>query len=512
MKRIIFISIMLLFALYNVQAQNVDYVGSGLWNEVENLGINGDFAYCAYYNGLLVLDKSDATYPAFVTQLPIEGSSDIALLGNYAYLANYDSGFYVVDISNPVNPAIVGHFALSGMTTCVKIDGNYAYLQSNDTSMTFDFHIFDISSPLNITHISQTRFGGYPRSFAVSGDYAYVVSEGSGLLVLDISNRVMPESIYTFFNRGYMRGATVRDNFLYISDSRDGLIIMDITDPAAPVIVGNCETPGDALTVTLRDNYAFIGDSRSGLQIINIANPTQPTIVGSCDTPGFAYSMEIGDNLAFLADYSSIMIMGITDPGAPYIEGRYFTGGSIRKVVTKGDYAYILGISDSPWNYNLISVDISEPSRPVPVQIYTDSMSFTTDYLISDDYAYITESNQGLLIVDISNPGNMNAVSLSCSLGTVQSIAKSGNYVYLGHMGITAVDVSNPESPVLGITIDSEFEATQLYTSGNYLFSCYFLYPVSGDRDENIRYFKSGRTPISRRLLAFSLRAWRYRC
>jgi hypothetical protein len=478
MKRLSIASIILIFVLFTgAWAQNVGYVCSGLWTEVEDIQASGNYIYGAFSNGLVILEVSNPLSPKFVSQLPVPGTSSIELFGGYAFLASYDSGLYVVDISNVSNPTILSHYTLPGMTVDIEIEGNYAYLQSNDPAPYFDFHIFDVSNPININHVSQTRFGGYPRSFCTHGDYAFVVGEGNGLLVLDISNRAAPESVYSYFDGGYMRGACVQGNYLYISDSRDGLVIRDISNPSNPIILGNCETPGRALTVTVLGDYAYIGDQLFGLQVLNIANPAAPTILGGCDTPGNATTVVLRDSLAFLADYHSIQVLDISAANAPYIRGNYFTGGSVRRIIGNGDVGYVLGISGSPRTYSLVSVDISQPSCLVPLQVFSDSMSNSTDYLLSGNHIYISEYLKGLLIVDISNPDSMKAVSLSCSLGTVNCIAKSGNFVYLGHQGITTVDVTDPITPVQLGTIETDYEAIRLFASGNYLFSCYFLYP-----------------------------------
>jgi len=59
--------------------------------------------------GLQVIDVSDPMAPALVVSLPIPSAAEgLALDGGYAYVAAADSGLQIVDITNPLLPAIVG--------------------------------------------------------------------------------------------------------------------------------------------------------------------------------------------------------------------------------------------------------------------------------------------------------------------------------------------------------------------------------------------------------------------
>jgi hypothetical protein len=53
---------------------------------------------------------------------------DIAVTGNYAYVAEGESGLMIIDIGNPAAPAIKGSYAASEQARYVYVSGKYAYI------------------------------------------------------------------------------------------------------------------------------------------------------------------------------------------------------------------------------------------------------------------------------------------------------------------------------------------------------------------------------------------------
>ncbi|MFN5892129.1 MAG: hypothetical protein ACK45Z_05770, partial [Dolichospermum sp.] len=65
------------------------------------------------------------------------------VLGNYAYVADIDSGLQIIDISNPTTPTLKGNYDTSGSAWGVQVLGNYAYVADIDSGL----QIIDISNP-----------------------------------------------------------------------------------------------------------------------------------------------------------------------------------------------------------------------------------------------------------------------------------------------------------------------------------------------------------------------------
>ena len=83
------------------RAQSIEYAGSGLWTDVIDVQVAGDYAFCALINGLMVIDISDLTSPQFVGQFYFPGTTlDLCIDGEYVYMAVSDSGLQVLNIKH----------------------------------------------------------------------------------------------------------------------------------------------------------------------------------------------------------------------------------------------------------------------------------------------------------------------------------------------------------------------------------------------------------------------------
>ena len=63
---------------------------------------------------------------------PRGDAKGVAVSGPYAYVADYDAGLQVLDVSDPANPRRVGGYRTPGVARSVAVSGNYAYVADGD--------------------------------------------------------------------------------------------------------------------------------------------------------------------------------------------------------------------------------------------------------------------------------------------------------------------------------------------------------------------------------------------
>jgi hypothetical protein len=110
---------------------------------------------------------------------------DVALSGNLAYVAEDDSGLYVVDVSKPQAPYAVGRCSLPGYALRVAASGDFAYVAGLDVGG--KLRVIDVSNPQEPYQVGWAGFPGTAKGVAVSGEFVYVVSR-QGLYVIDVSD------------------------------------------------------------------------------------------------------------------------------------------------------------------------------------------------------------------------------------------------------------------------------------------------------------------------------------
>ncbi|NGX43634.1 MAG: hypothetical protein K940chlam7_01933, partial [Chlamydiae bacterium] len=263
---------------------------------------------------------------------------DVALSGNYAYVADRFSGLQIIDVSNVTNPTLASSYDTPGDARDVALSGNYAYI----ADYTSGLQIIDVSNAANPTFAGSYDTPGTAYGVAVSGNYAYVAATTSGLQIIDVSNVANPTLAGSYDTPGNAEGVAVSGNYAYVADQFSGLQIIDVSNVANPTLAGSYNTPGDAYGVAVSASYAYVSGGGAGLQIIDISNVANPTVAGSYDTPSTAYDVAVSGNYAYVADdYSGLQIIDVANVANPTLAGSYNTPDQARGVAVSGNYAYV---------------------------------------------------------------------------------------------------------------------------------------------------------------------------
>jgi hypothetical protein len=269
------------------------------------------------------LDIVDVSNPSGPSRMggTVVGYSDInsvAIVGDLAYLAvgfSIPMGLAIVNVSNPVAPAVLGTYDMSGAVqhgNDVVISGSTAYLAAGGTGT---LHVFDVSNPTNIA-----RWGGWTNSYTagnldLSGNLAYVAA--SGLHVIDVSNPGSPVRIGGT-SPGYIGSVAVSGSLAYTVGSQD-LRVYDVANPSNVVWRASVSL-SNASDLTLCGNTAYVACGSNGVTMVDVSIPTAPAIVGTVATPGEARSLAVVGNLAYVADgLAGLTIISLGTNSAPSI-------------------------------------------------------------------------------------------------------------------------------------------------------------------------------------------------
>jgi hypothetical protein len=424
--------------------------------------IVGNYAY-AVGDRLEIIDISNPANPIFKASYDISGGQDVQIVGNYAYVADGDSGLQIIDISNPLTPTLKGNYDTSGTARDVQVVGNYAYVADDYSGL----QIIDISNPLTPTLKGNYDTSGNAYDVQVVGNYAYVADASSGLQIIDISNPLTPTLKGNYDTSGFAFGVQVVGNYAYVADASSGLQIIDISNPLTPTLKGNYDTSGNAYDVQVVGNYAYVADFWAGLQIIDISNPLTPTLKGNYDTSGFAFDVQVVGNYAYVADASSgLQIIDISNPLTPTLKGNYNTSGAAYGVQVVGNYAYI-----ADGDPGLQIIDISNPLTPTFKGNY-DTSGTAIDVQVLGNYAYVADDYKGLQIIDISNPLTPTLQGNYDTSGNAWDVQIVGNYAYVAdyESGLQIIDISNPLTPTLKGNYDTSGFAFNVQVVGNYAY------------------------------------------
>ncbi len=207
-----------------------------------------------------------------------------------------------------------------------------------------------------------------------------------------------------------------------------------------------------------------------GLQVFDISDPTNPTLKGASAASAtnrlgmsiavsgtYAYVLE-AEQSRYLTGY--LRVVDLSNPDAPTQHSVLNLGGQMRQVAAAGNYVFVTGIQGNV----LKVVDVTNPAAPSIVGMFPDqfgSQVGVTEFslagegvaIVGQAYAYVTDPlpgpNNGLRVLDVSNPSNPTFVTRLSSVQRARSIVISGNYAYLGGTSLWVVNIQNPAQPTL---------------------------------------------------------------
>jgi hypothetical protein len=231
-----------------------DYTGIS----TREVAVQGTLLYSVDgYNRFSILDISDLTHPRVLGSLSFNPSGlgaateSVAVAGSVAYvtgggpfLANFPA-LQMIDVSNPASPKPLGASAESGGADVVVRDG-YAYVAAYDAGL----RIYDVTSGKAPTLVATAGTLGQAGQVRLAGSYAYVLNGGFeySLTIVDVTDPAHPATVgavavpssfacFDFCENSYFQGIAVSGHIVYVSGAR-GLLAVDVADPAHPAVTG----------------------------------------------------------------------------------------------------------------------------------------------------------------------------------------------------------------------------------------------------------------------------------
>ena len=281
------------------------------------------------------------------------------LAGNYAYLPGWDAGLYIIDISDPFSPQLVGTIGAPYLTraTGVAASGPYLYVTEQQPGTLL---VFDVSNPAAPESLGSVSLPANTQGIRmdVSGSFVYVPDSGAGLQVIDVSDPTTPTivaSVPTPSQELPFLDVIVSGTYAYVSGQSQccgqfptketGIFIIDISNPASPFIVGSLDNNSLIYGITLSGSYLYVADYYLGLQVIDVSNPASPAILSTFDTPGTTSDVAVSDSVAYVASgLSGLTVVNVSNPQAPTLIGGA-TGASVT-VTVKDSLFYATGVSN----------------------------------------------------------------------------------------------------------------------------------------------------------------------
>lgn len=177
------------------------------------VAIAGPYAYVANTSSisqLQIIDIHNRQNPIVISQLkvPLPTASTTAPIVNsifyksgYIYLGTYKwdgPEFFIIDVSNPANPFVVGSYETSTLVNSIYINSNKAYLATSDVAQMMILDISNKNNPISVYSFSPT--GWQTQEGKVIDYFEGILSLGR---TVGGFNNISNHEIYTFSSSTY---------------------------------------------------------------------------------------------------------------------------------------------------------------------------------------------------------------------------------------------------------------------------------------------------------------------
>jgi hypothetical protein len=500
-------------------------------DEAIGVAVSGNYAYVVEdWSGLKIIDISDPSNPTFKGSYYIifDTSREVALSGNYAYVAHTNLGLQIIDITDPSNPTFKGSYDTVGDAWGVAVSGNYAYVAYPSSGL----QIIDITDPANPTFKGSYNTPDNAWGVTLSGDYAYVADGGynysSGLQIIDVSDPSNPTFKGSYDTPDRAMRVALSNTYAYVADDASGLQIIALNldklilsgtpsslgtygvDIEACNEAAECAT--DSFDITVGNNPPTV-ENQIPDQIVKVNDIfafSASSVFQDPDGHALTLSSSLQNNnplpswLQFSTNYlfgiptsSEILSLKVT---ADDNYGGIVTDQFTLTVQNLLPPSISTGVTDKKASKNkLLEFEVdtnkiftSPESKPLVIEAMQAGKTVlpnwlsvvnlnpelegtfattgaTKDLVINDKSAYLADNSQGLEIVDISNPKEIEVIG-SYATNAALDIAKSGNLVFVadGSNGLKILDVRDPSIPRLRGNYSSGHSANAVTVSGKH--------------------------------------------
>ena len=449
----------------------------------KRLEVMSNYVYMTFGDRLEIIHVTDGTNLAHAASYrfpPQNGEpvsiNDIQLVGRYAYAATTSlgmAGLAILDISNPVNPVLMGSDSVDGWGgVAIKVAGQYAYVADDTASLV----LFDIGDPVHPFQVGTTYTGWFPHDLEVAGRYAFVILQ-SGLQVFDVSDPANPVRAGGYGVSGFASEVAVSGNYAYVSDGDAGLEIIDVSNPASPLWVAGYYTGGELTGLQLAGTNAFISDRDLGLLMLDVSNPVHPQLMAGSTNLGVVNGFELVDSFAYVACNGGLHVLDASS-GTNLVEVGHWAPpdyfGGFTGVRVFGPIASVAIDRDLYTDQALL--DVSDPAHPTFLMLLDNSGATEGSWIVDSQevghYLLVADSTSSLKVYDKSDPTNLVLAATFPTPGWVSRITLVGNYAYLseGDAGVQVLDTSDPAHLVAVRTIDAGGPAYSAVVAGDLMF------------------------------------------
>jgi hypothetical protein len=466
-------------------------------NPVKSVDVQGRKLYATqfHYPAISIYNLTDPTDLELLDDRSATSSAMQGLVvGDVLYIGTADSGsgpwLAAYNVTNPYNipGPMWSSFIGDGDITDIEVQGHFLYVVCAGGTASNDWQVFDIEDPTNLVQVGALGWGAL-YGFCVDGHIGYFADGPMGLYVRNVSAPGSTTHMDSYGTPGNCTDVIVDGNIAYVADGPGGVLILNASDPGDLQLLGSYDTSGFARRLVLQGKTLFVADGQGGIVVLDVSDPTHPSHVNVFTTP-YAWDIDL---------YAGDIVVG-TDNGILVFEygggmdmlthyASFNSGYEVWDVRVQGDIAYIAAGPDG-----LVTVDVSNPGAPVVLDNYSIGAGFYHKIDVQGHIAVVTDSVAILTVLffDISDPENIVLMGALMGGGLIDVFLWGEVCWYTYTNGFGSLNISDPYNPTLINQVNGVGNVTACWVQGYHLYIAVDLNAVGlGFRIYDIRQINS---------------------
>lgn len=366
----------------------------GVYGQPANPVYKDGYVYTvSLQSGLDIFDVSTPSAAEAVHHIDFAQAMDIAIAGNFAYIADGSTGLHIVDISNPESAYIAGHRLSLGKVRDIDIRGDTAYAINPGIGLV----ILDISEPeetdiLKIIPLPE----GLGESVEATEGYVYGGSFFFNIIDVDPVNWAYIVNTVDFSYSKMAKEIRVVDGYAYFANFYSSLEIIDIDPPGDAHVVKSVDTSYGNYDLAIQNGYAYLATHVGGLLVVDIDPIEEASVVHSVEVYDDAHGVAVDGDYAYVADsFECLTIIDISTPEAAFVT-KHVLGSHLANAVDVQDgYAYVCFGSECVKVYDV------DPVASAHFIVEIDVPEYARRVRVDGNYAYIACTSGGFRVIKL---------------------------------------------------------------------------------------------------------------
>lgn len=459
-------------------------IAAQVGGEVTDIEINGTYAYLAVGPRLVVMDLSNPDILQVATMsdlLPGLGKA-LAIEGQQLCWVSDNGHLLVFTLDDPTKPSLLGQYEVPQKADEIVIKDGIAWVGFlNEDSEGLRAYDLNSVAENKLEEIAKVNTHAGHGSLVPAGNYLYLY----GGFVIDIRNPRQPTIIKTKGYRAVVPPYAYEYWWELLDPNSDkGQIhweAWDLSDPKGPTQVSDATMDWDKRnwiglgpgTTDGQRMYSFINEGVGGditlscpyhLQVADISDPAKPRIIASPDQLHLHCVRDVKavGNRLYVVDWHGLSLVDISNLSTPRVLDRFGSPPQIEGMALKGDTLFA-GTDFRENSLNVFNMKTTHPpdfpgasplgSAPY-LSVYEAYPPGTASGLaVSGNYLFVPQRDEGLSVVDISQPRFPKVVvhdpNIGNQSGYVQRAAVVGETLFLtiNREQVEMVDIHDPTRP-----------------------------------------------------------------